>query len=84
MGLLGILSNLLRALAAYWTLKERRYEHDLREMSRARMETLEDQLTELRNSNPDAATTLTADRVRDRLLTEKTYFESLPNSSASD
>lgn len=83
MGLLSILSNLLRALAAYWELRAERYEHDVREQSRSRIEALEDELEELRNTG-DLADSLSADRVRDRLLTEKAYFADLPSSSTSD
>ena len=83
MGILGTVSSLLRALAAYWELKSKRYAHDIREQSRTRCEALEDQLIELRNDEPTASDTLAADRVRDRLLTEKEYFKSLSDSSAS-
>lgn len=82
MGLLTTVSSLLRALAAYWELKSKRYEHDLREQSRARCEALEDELTELRNLG-GTVESIVADRLLDRLLTEKAYFESLSDSSTS-
>ena len=83
MSFVKILGSLLEALAYYWKLKSDRYEHDLREMSRSRIEALEDQLVGLRN-NADADDTIAADRVLYRLLTEKEYFKSLPNTSPTD
>jgi len=80
--ILATVSTLLRALAAYWELRAARYEHDLREQSRARVEALEDELEALRNAGT-SADSLAADRVRNRLLTEKTYFKHLPGASAS-
>ena len=79
MGLLSLLVNLLRALASYWELKSKRYKHDLREQSRSRLEELEDELEELRNTG-DLAGSITADRVRDRILTEKAYSEHLSDA----
>lgn len=81
MGFFSILSNLLRALSYYWELKSKRYEHDIREQSRARVEALEDELEMLRNLGT-AGSTLAADRVRNRLVSEKSYFEHLPGSRA--
>lgn len=81
MGIVSILANLLRALAAYWELKHKRFEHDLREQSRSRIEALSDELEELR-SNGSPVHTFAADRVRDRLAHELAYFESLPSPSA--
>lgn len=83
MGLLSTLSNLLRALAAYWELKAKRYEHDVREQSRSRIEALEDELEKLRNTG-GLADSLSADRVRDRILTEKAYSKYLPNAGTQD
>ena len=83
MGLVTILSNLLRALAAYWEIKSKRYEHDIREHSRERLEALEDQLNEFRDRGTPIDSHV-ADRLLSRILTEKAYFESLPNPSASD
>lgn len=82
MSILATVSSLLRAVAAYWELRAARYEHDLREQSRARVEALEDELEELRNCGTVGGT-LAADRLRNRLLTEKAYFEHLPGSRAS-
>ncbi len=83
MGFVTILSNLLRALAAYWEIKAKRYEHDIREHSRERLEALEDQLNEFRDRGT-AIDTHVADRLQNRILTEKAYFKSLPDSRASD
>jgi len=79
MGPLSIVTQLLRALAAYWELKAQRYEHDVREMSRNRIENLEDELEKLRNSG-DLGDSIVADRLRDRLITEKTYFKHLSDA----
>jgi hypothetical protein len=81
-GLLALLSSLLRAVASYWELRSQRYEHDLREQSRARIEALEDELQELRNSGTNVDS-LVGDRVLNRILTERTYFKHLPGSSAA-
>jgi len=67
-------------LASYWELKSKRYEHDLREQSRARIEALEDELTKLRNTGT-IGNTIVADRLRDRIITERAYFKHLPNSN---
>jgi len=83
MGLLGLLKSLLRALAAYWELKEKRFEHDLREQSRARIEALQDELENLRNRG-DVSSTIAADRLRNRIYTERAYFESLPDADFKD
>jgi hypothetical protein len=83
MGLLGIVTNLLRALAAYWELRVKCYNHDLREQSRARLEALIDELERLRNSG-DAASALSADRVRQRIIAERSYAEHLPSASFGD
>ena len=80
MGLLALLSSLLRAVASYWELRAQRYEHDIREQSRARIEALEDELQGLRNSGTNVDS-LVGDRVLQRILTEKTYFKHLPGSS---
>lgn len=82
MSILTTVSNLLRAIAAYWELRAARYEHDLREQSRARVEALEDELEALRNAGT-VGSTLSADRVRSRLITERAYFEHLPNAGAT-
>jgi len=82
-GFLTILPNLLRALSAYWELKSKRYEHDIREHSRERLEALEDQLNEFRDRGTPLDSHV-ADRLLSRILTEKAYFKSLPSSSASD
>ena len=75
----SIVAALLKALAAYWSLKAGRLQHDLREVSRNRIETLQDELAKLRNDGtPESA--LAADKLRDRLLTEQEYFEHLPGS----
>jgi len=79
MGLLSLLVNLLRALASYWELKSKRYKHDLREQSRSRLEALEDELEELRNAG-DFGSTLSADRLLDRILSEKAYSEHLSDA----
>ena len=83
MSFVSIVSNLLKALAYYWKLKSDRYEHDLREMSRSRIEAMEDQLVGLRN-DADADDTIAADRLLYRILAEKEYFKSLPNTSPTD
>lgn len=82
MSLLSTVSSLLRAVAAYWELRAARYEHDLREQSRARVEALEDELEDLRNTGT-VGSTFAADRVRNRLITERAYFEHLPGSLAA-
>ena len=82
MGLLALLSSLLRAVASYWELRSQRYEHDLREQSRARIEALEDELQELRNSGTNVDS-LVGDRVLNRILTERTYFKHLPGSATA-
>ena len=82
MGLLALLSSLLRAVASYWELRAQRYEHDLREQSRARIEALEDELQGLRNSGTNVDS-LVGDRVFQRILTEKTYFKHLPGSATA-
>lgn len=82
MGLLALLSSLLRAVASYWELRAQRYEHDLREQSRARIEALEDELQGLRNSGTNVDS-LVGDRVLNRILTERTYFKHLPGSVAA-
>jgi len=81
-GLLALLSSLLRAVASYWELRAQRYEHDLREQSRARIEALEDELQGLRNSGTNVDS-LVGDRVFQRILTEKTYFKHLPGSATA-
>tara|TARA_R110000851_G_scaffold9766_3_gene36068 strand:- start:269 stop:544 length:276 start_codon:yes stop_codon:yes gene_type:complete len=81
-GLLALLSSLLRAVASYWELRSQRYEHDLREQSRARIEALEDELQELRNSGTNVDS-LVGDRVLNRILTERTYFKHLPGSATA-
>ena len=81
--MLSIISNLLRSLAAYWELKHKRFEHDLREQSRSRIEALTDELEKLRSSGT-AFDALTADRVRDRVATELAYFKSIPKPSSED
>ena len=81
MGLLSIVSNLLRALASYWELKSKRYKHDLREQSRSRLEALEDELEELRNAG-DFGSTLFADRLLDHILSEKAYSEHLSDADS--
>ena len=83
MSFVKILGSLLEALAYYWKLKSDRYEHDLREMSRSRIEALEDQLTDLRN-DADSVDTIAADRVLYRILAEKEYFKSLPGTNPAD
>jgi len=80
--LLAAVTNLIRALAAYWELRLKRYDHDIIEQSRSRIETLEDELTTLRNSG-NAVDTINADRVRDRIITEKRFFKHLPNSGTA-
>ena len=82
MGLLALLSSLLRAVASYWELRSQRYEHDLREQSRARIEALEDELQGLRNGGTNVDS-LVGDRVLQRILTERTYFKHLPGSSVA-
>lgn len=82
MGLLALLSSLLRSIASYWELRAQRYEHDLREQSRARIEALEDELQGLRNSGTNVDS-LVGDRVFQRILTEKTYFKHLPGSATA-
>ena len=82
MGLFALLSSLLRAVAFYWELRAQRYEHDLREQSRARIEALEDELQGLRNSGTNVDS-LVGDRVFQRILTEKTYFKHLPGSATA-
>lgn len=82
MGLFALLSSLLRAVASYWELRAQRYEHDLREQSRARIEALEDELQGLRNSGTNVDS-LVGDRVFQRILTERTYFEHLSGSPAA-
>ena len=82
MGLLALLSSLLRAVASYWELRSQRYEHDLREQSRARIEALEDELQGLRNSGTNVDS-LVGDRVFQRILTERTYFKHLPGSATA-
>ena len=82
MGLLALLSSLLRAVASYWELRAQRYEHDLREQSRARIEALEDELQGLRNSGTNVDS-LVGDRVFQRILTERTYFKHLPGSATA-
>ena len=72
----SLAKNLLRALAAYWELKAKRYEHDLRENVRNRLEELEDELENLRNDNSIGAT-LAADRLRDRIRDERRYAKHL-------
>jgi uncharacterized protein (UPF0262 family) len=81
-GLLALLSSLLRAVASYWELRSQRYEHDLREQSRSRIEALEDELQGLRNSGTNVDS-LVADRVLQRIITERTYFKHLPGSAAA-
>jgi hypothetical protein len=78
-GLLTLLSSLLRAVASYWELRSKRYEHDMREQSRERIEALEDTLQELRNRGTNIDS-LVADRVLQRIITERTYFKHLPSS----
>ena len=80
MGFLSLLSNLVRALSYYWELRAKQVEHDVREMSRTRIEALEDQLEDLRNAGSVGAS-LSADRVRDRLIAERAYFKHLPSSN---
>lgn len=75
----SIVAALLKALAAYWSLKAARLQHDLREMSRNRIEELEDEITNLRNDG-SVESTLLADRLRQRLITEQEYFKHLPGS----
>ena len=82
MGLLALLSSLLRAVASYWELRAQRYEHDLREQSRARIEALEDELQGLRNSGTNVDS-LVGDRVFQRILTERTYCKHLPGSATA-
>ena len=82
MSIFSLLSNTLRALAAYYELRLKSFEHDRREMSRSRIEALEDESIKLRNSG-DPADAITADRVLARLITEKEYFKHLPSASAT-
>lgn len=79
MALLSTLHALIRALAAYWELRAKRYEHDVREQSRARIEALEDELEKLRNSATGVNTVL-ADRLRNRILSERAYLKHLPDA----
>jgi len=81
MGLLSLLVNLLRALASYWELKSKRYKHDLREQSRSRLEALEDELEKLRNAG-DLGSTLSADRLQDRILSERAYSKHLSDADS--
>ena len=82
MPILTALANLIRARAAYWELRLKRYDHDIIEQSRSRLEALQDRLTGLRNSG-DPADALVADRMRDRIRAEKRFLKHLPNSSAT-
>ena len=79
MALLSTLHALIRTLAAYWELRAKRYEHDVRELSRARIETLEDELERLRNSATGVDTVM-ADRLRNRILSERAYLKHLPDA----
>jgi len=79
MALLSTICALFRALAAYWELRSKRYEHDVREQSRDRIETLEDELEELRNSATGVDTVM-ADRLRNRILSERAYLKHLPDA----
>ena len=82
MSIFSLLSNTLRALAAYYELRLKSFEHDRREMSRSRIEALEDESIRLRNSG-DPADAITADRVLARLITEKEHFEYISSTRSS-
>lgn len=73
---LGLIGNLLRALAAYWELKAERYAHDVVEQSRAKLEALVEQRESLRDRGTESDTQL-ADRVHQRIIVETAHLERL-------
>jgi len=83
MGFLTAISTFARAFAAYWELKAKRYRHDVREQARNSVEALEDELQILRNSG-GIADSLIADRLRDRIVRERTYLAGIEHLSDTD
>ena len=76
MGFLSALISLMRASAAYLELKKERYAHDVVEQSRAKIESLEEELEKARSFGTESGTQY-ADRLRERLVDEKEHFERL-------
>ena len=76
MGLWALVNSLAKALAAYWTVKAAAYQHDRIELSRSKIEALEEQIESLRDSGTESDAQH-ADRLRERVVFEKAYFKHL-------
>lgn len=77
--MISIVSNLFRALAAYYESRA----HDNRRKALDEIERLHNELEALRNSTSSAkdvaANTLVADRLRKRIEIERAYLKHLPD-----
>jgi hypothetical protein len=82
MSLLRLLVGLLEALKLWLELRNRAYYATQVEYHRHRMEALEDELESLRNDS-DSASALRGDRVRNRLIAEREWFESVSAADAA-
>lgn len=83
MALITIVSNALRALAAYYELKCKTHRHDAYMQSKKRIERIEREIEKLRN-NPSVDSTIAADRLLYDLEEEKRYSAYLSDADTQD